>query len=212
MVSVIDEGANVAVDKQNDPSRPTAGLRRGLARRDVLVAGTGAAALATWLAVIQGVGKTAIAQSISRETESQAAVSAGSSTNGLGGSAGNGSAANGWKAEYSRIVGTGIPVEGRLTLDLPAIAENGNMVPFTVAIDSPMTDRDYVRAIHVLVTANPSPTIATFRLSPQSGEAIVASRLRLSQSQAVIAIAELSDGQFLISRRDVEVAIGGCGV
>jgi sulfur-oxidizing protein SoxY len=74
-----------------------------------------------------------------------------------------------------------------------------------------MTDKDHVKAIHVLATANPQPGVATFRLSPISGKATIASRMRLQRTQDVITIAELSDGRFLMAKRPVKVTIGGCG-
>jgi sulfur-oxidizing protein SoxY len=98
-----------------------------------------------------------------------------------------------------------------MTLELPEIAENGNTVPFTITVDSPMTDKDHVKAIHIIATSNPQPGVATFRLSPISGKAAVASRMRLQRTQDVIGIAELSDGRFLMTKRPVKVTIGGCG-
>ena len=80
---------------------------------------------------------------------------------------------------------------------MPEIAENGNTVPFTISVDSPMTDKDYVKAVHVISTGNPQPGVATFRFTPQSGKAAAASRMRLAETQDVIALAELSDGKFL---------------
>jgi len=116
-----------------------------------------------------------------------------------------------WEDALKRIVGDARPTEGRVALDMPEIAENGNTVPFTIAVDSPMTEKEFVRAIHVIATANPQPGVATFRFTPQSGKAAVASRMRLARSQDVIGLAELSDGRFLITRRPVKVTIGGCG-
>jgi sulfur-oxidizing protein SoxY len=84
-------------------------------------------------------------------------------------------------------------------------------VPFSVAADSPMTEKDYVKSIHVIATGNPEPGVATFTLTPQSGRAKVTSRMRLSRTQDVIAVAEQSDGKFLIARRTVKVTIGCCG-
>ena len=110
-----------------------------------------------------------------------------------------------------KVLGDAKPIEGKLPIDMPEIAENGNTVPFTISVDSPMTETDYVKAIHVLATANPQPGVATFRFSPLSGKATVASRMRLARTQDVIAIAELSDGRFLMSKRNVKVTIGGCG-
>jgi sulfur-oxidizing protein SoxY len=116
-----------------------------------------------------------------------------------------------WEEAIKKIVGDSKPVDGGVTFDLPEIAENGNTVPFTVSVDSPMTEQDYVKAIHVLATANPQPGVATFHFTPLSGRASAASRLRLARTQDVVGLAELSDGKFLMSRRSVKVTIGGCG-
>ncbi|MGE5511426.1 MAG: thiosulfate oxidation carrier protein SoxY [Bacteroidota bacterium] len=109
------------------------------------------------------------------------------------------------------ILGDAKPIEGKVSLDLPEIAENGNTVPFAVSVDSPMTDSDYVKAIHILATGNPQADVATFRFTPTSGKASVASRMRLAKTQDVLAVAELSDGKFLLGKRVVKVTIGGCG-
>ena len=114
-------------------------------------------------------------------------------------------------ARREKIVGEAKPSEGKFTLELPEIAENGNTVPFTVSVESPMTEKDHVKAIHVIATANPQPGVATFRLTPLSGKAAVSSRMRLARTQDVIGIAELSDGRFLMAKRPVKVTIGGCG-
>jgi sulfur-oxidizing protein SoxY len=116
-----------------------------------------------------------------------------------------------WQQMLKNLVGDAKPVEGKVTLELPEIAENGNTVPLTVSVDSPMTPEDYVRAIHVIATENPQPGVATFRFSPLSGKASAASRMRLARTQEVIGLAELSDGRFLLGRRSVKVTIGGCG-
>jgi sulfur-oxidizing protein SoxY len=109
------------------------------------------------------------------------------------------------------VLGDAKPTEGKLTLDMPEIAENGNTVPFSVRADSPMTEKDFVKAVHIISTGNPQPGVATFRFTPQSGKAMVSSRMRLGKTQDVIAIAELSDGKFLMAKRAVKVTIGGCG-
>ncbi len=121
------------------------------------------------------------------------------------------STAQGWEEAVKKILGDAKPIDGKLTLDLPEIAENGNTVPFTINIDSPMTDKDYVKAVHLIATGNPQPGVATFRFTPQSGKAAVASRMRLARTQDVIALAELSDGKVLQAKRSVKVTIGGCG-
>jgi len=120
-------------------------------------------------------------------------------------------AAQGWEEAVKKILGETKPIEARVTLDLPEIAENGNTVPFAVSVESPMTEKEYVKAIHIISTGNPQSGVATFRLTPQSGKAAVASRMRLGRTQDVIALAELSDGKVLQARRSVKVTIGGCG-
>jgi sulfur-oxidizing protein SoxY len=116
-----------------------------------------------------------------------------------------------WEALVKKILGEAKPVEGKLVIDMAEIAENGNTVPFALSVDSPMTDKDYVRAIYMISTANPRPEVATFRFTPASGAAKAESRMRLVATQDVIAIAELSDGRFLMARRPVKVTVGGCG-
>lgn len=116
-----------------------------------------------------------------------------------------------WERAVRGILGEAKPSDGKLTIELPEIAENGNTVPFTISVESPMTEKDHVKAIHIIATANPQPGVATFRLSPLSGKATIASRMRLARTQDVIGIAELSDGRFLMAKRPVKVTIGGCG-
>ena len=120
-------------------------------------------------------------------------------------------AAPAWEQAVKKVLGDAKPIEGKLQIDMPEIAENGNTVPFTISVDSPMSETDRVKVIHVIATANPQPGVAVFRFSPLSGKATVASRMRLARTQDVIGIAELSDGRFLMSKRNVKVTIGGCG-
>ncbi len=116
-----------------------------------------------------------------------------------------------WQEALKRIAGEAQPTtDGRLTFDLPELAENGNNVPFTISVESPMTEKEHVKAAHVISTANPQPNVATFRFTLLSGKASAASRMRLAQTQEVIGLAELNDGKFLMTRRSVKVTIGGC--
>jgi sulfur-oxidizing protein SoxY len=110
-----------------------------------------------------------------------------------------------------KIMGDVKPSEGRIALEAPDVAENGNTVPYTVTVDSPMTPADHVKAIHVFATGNPQPAVASFALTPDSGKASVTSRMRLARTQDVLAVAELADGRFLMARRVVKVTIGCCG-
>ena len=117
----------------------------------------------------------------------------------------------GWEEAVKKLIGDAKPVEGRILLELPEIAENGNTVPFSFSVESPMTDKDYVKAVHVFSTGNPQPLVATFHFTPESGKASVASRMRLAKTQDILGIAELSDGKFIMAKRTVKVTIGGCG-
>ncbi len=117
-----------------------------------------------------------------------------------------------WEEALKQIAGETQPTSSsKLIFDLPEIAENGNMVPFTISVDSPMTQADHVKAVHIITTANPQPSVASFRFTPLSGRASVASRMRLARTQDVIGIAELSDGKLIMTKRPVKVTIGGCG-
>lgn len=102
------------------------------------------------------------------------------------------------------------PKAGKVRIDIPEIAENGNSVPVAVAVDSPMTPTDHVRAIHIISERNPLPGVASFLLGPDNGKAEVHLRMRLAESQTVIAVAELSDGSAWVATREVKVTIGGC--
>jgi sulfur-oxidizing protein SoxY len=115
------------------------------------------------------------------------------------------------RAAVDRVLAGRTPEETGVTLRLPPIAENGNTVPMTIIVDSPMTDADHIKAIHAFADKNPTPEVASFRLSPAMGRAQVDTRIRLGQTQDVIAIAETSGGRLLIGRVEVKVTIGGCG-
>lgn len=99
---------------------------------------------------------------------------------------------------------------GRVTLTLPGIAENGLSVYTTVAVDSPMTEADHVRAIHILSPRNPIALISSFRLGPRAGRPKVSTSIRLAGSQDVTALAELSDGSFWTDTKNVIVTIAAC--
>jgi sulfur-oxidizing protein SoxY len=130
----------------------------------------------------------------------------------LAGTASAQDAAQTWEDAVKKIVGDAQPTSnGKFTFEVPETADNGNMVPFSIDVASPMTEKDYVKAIHVIATANPSPSVVSFFFTPLSGRAAVASRMRLARSQEVICLAAISDGKFLMVRRPVKVTIGGCG-
>lgn len=110
-----------------------------------------------------------------------------------------------------KIMGEAKPTDGKVNLELPEIAENGNTVPFTLSVDSPMTETNYVKSMHIFASGNPQVDVASFTFTPESGKAAASSRMRLAKTQDVVALAELSDGKFLLSKRTVKVTIGGCG-
>ena len=99
---------------------------------------------------------------------------------------------------------------GRVKLDVPPLVENGNVVPLAISVESPMTEADHVRAIHVFTEKNPLPDVVSCRLGPRAGRASVATRIRLTDTQTVIAICELSDGSFWSGSADVVVTLAAC--
>ena len=99
---------------------------------------------------------------------------------------------------------------GKVKLDVPPLVENGNTVPMTVSVTSPMTANDYVKSIHVFNEKNPQPNIGNFHLGPRAGHAQVSTRIRLADSQKVVAIARLSDDTFWSATVDVVVTLAAC--
>jgi sulfur-oxidizing protein SoxY len=99
---------------------------------------------------------------------------------------------------------------GKVRLDIPALVENGNAVPLTVSVESPMSETDHVKAIHVFNEKNPQPHVISLALGPRAGRAQVATRIKLADSQLVIAIAETSDGSFWQGSADVIVTLAAC--
>ena len=109
-----------------------------------------------------------------------------------------------------KVVGAAVLKTGRVKIDIPPLVENGNTVPMTVSVTSPMTADDYVRSIHVFNEKNPQPNVGNFYLSPRSGHAQVSTRIRLADSQKITAIAQLSDGSFWQTSVDVVVTLAAC--
>jgi sulfur-oxidizing protein SoxY len=110
-----------------------------------------------------------------------------------------------------KFTGGKTPAEGRVRLDLPEIAENGNTVPMTVSVESPMTEQAYVSDVLVVAEGNPRGGIAQFHFSPASGVAEANTRIRLAETQNVVAIAKMNDGSFFTASKQVKVTIGVCG-
>lgn len=99
---------------------------------------------------------------------------------------------------------------GKVKLDLPRLAESGNVVPVTITVDSPMTDRDYVKSIHLYAEKNNLPGILEVQLSPHNGKAVVSSRVRLAITQQVLAVAVLSDNSLWSAAAEIEVTVSSC--
>lgn len=114
-------------------------------------------------------------------------------------------------AEIKKLYGDKKFESGKVKLDVPEIAENGLVVPINVDVESPMTDGDYVKAVHVFADGNPLPGVVSYRFTPACGKASAATRMRLSQTQNIVCIAEMSNGALHSVKSNVKVTIGGCG-
>jgi len=109
-----------------------------------------------------------------------------------------------------RVVGDAPVRRGRVKLELPPLIDNGNSVPLSVAVESPMTAADHVKAIHVFTQRNPLPEVVSVHLGPRAGRAGISTRVRLADTQTVVAIAELSDGTFWSDSAEVVVTLSAC--
>jgi sulfur-oxidizing protein SoxY len=103
------------------------------------------------------------------------------------------------------------PETGRVTLTVPEVAENGNIVPVSFAVDAGTNGDQRVEAVALLADDNPQPHVALFTFSPLSAEAAVTTRMRLARTQNVIAVARLADGSYFMDMKAVTVTVGGCG-
>ncbi len=107
-------------------------------------------------------------------------------------------------------VGDAEPQDGGIVLRAPAIAENGGQVPVSIIVPSPQTAAEHVSAIHLFATRNPTPGIASFRLTPLMARAEVQTRIRLAEDQRLIVLAQMSDGRVLRAAAEIRVTTGGC--
>ncbi len=108
------------------------------------------------------------------------------------------------------VVGEAPVRTGKVKLDVPPLVENGNTVPMTVSVQNPMTANDYVKSIHVFNEKNPQPNVGNFYLGPHAGRAQISTRIRLADSQKIVAIARLSDDSFWSATVDVVVTLAAC--
>ncbi|HEX2841260.1 thiosulfate oxidation carrier protein SoxY [Hyphomicrobium sp.] len=144
-------------------------------RREVLVAGAGAAALAAlpWTPSLAASGEV--------------------------------------DALIKKVAGDSKISEGRISLDLPGIAENGLVVPLNFSVESPMTADDYVKSVHFFADGNPNPQVADYTFTPLSPKAAAQLRIRLAKTQTITALAIMSSGEVFSTKKEVKVTIGGCG-
>ena len=113
--------------------------------------------------------------------------------------------------QIAKFTGGKTAKQGKVSIELPEIAENGNTVPLSVSVDAPMTADNYVSEILIVADGNPNPGVATFQFSPLAGKAEASTRIRLATTQNIIAIAKTSKGEFFTNQKLVKVTIGGCG-
>jgi len=113
--------------------------------------------------------------------------------------------------QIAKFTGGKTAEKGKISIELPEIAENGNTVPLSVVVDAPMTADNYVSEILVVADGNPNPGVATFHLSPLTGKAEASTRIRLATTQNIIVVAKTSKGEFFTGQKLVKVTIGGCG-
>jgi sulfur-oxidizing protein SoxY len=91
-----------------------------------------------------------------------------------------------------------------ITITSPDIAENGAVVPFTIASKLPKTEQ-----VAILVEKNPNILAASFNI-PDGTEPWVNTRVKMGQTSNVIALVK-ADGKYYYTAKEVKVTLGGCG-
>lgn len=99
---------------------------------------------------------------------------------------------------------------GRIAIEIAELVENGNTVPLSLSVQSPMTATDHVQSLAVFTERNPQPEVAVFHFSPRSGVARVDTRIRLATSQPLVAVAKMNDGSCWRHQVDVIVTLAAC--
>ena len=117
------------------------------------------------------------------------------------------------KKMLAELTGVKKPKKGRVTIEVPSLTDQGALVPIRITVDSPMSADDYVKEIHVVGERNSKPEIATFRFTPMSGKAEVSTRVRMKETQIVLAAAVMNDGSVFLGKARCRVVggAGGCG-
>ncbi len=114
-------------------------------------------------------------------------------------------------AEIKKMFPSGTPAEGKVKIDLPSIAENGLVVPLGFEIESPMSDKDFVKRVAIFAEANPTPMVATYNYTAAVPKASAQLRIRLAATQNIVVVAEMSDGKLYTAKKECKVTVGGCG-
>jgi sulfur-oxidizing protein SoxY len=113
-------------------------------------------------------------------------------------------------AAMQKALGGAAPKPGRIKLDITPLAENGNSVPVTITVDSPMTAADHVKSIYLFSPENPAPEVVRFHLGPRAGRARVQTSIRLATTQRIQAVAVMSDGSAWSDSAEVIVTLSAC--
>ena len=113
-------------------------------------------------------------------------------------------------AAISTFTGGAAPQAGKVKLEVATLVDNGNAVPISVTVESPMTASEHVVAIAIFNERNPQTDVVTFTLGPRSGKALVSTRIRMATSQKLTVVARMSDGSFWTSSADVIVTLAAC--
>lgn len=114
-------------------------------------------------------------------------------------------------AEIKKMFPSGAPAEGKVKIDLPSIAENGLVVPLGFEVESPMSDKDFVKRVAIFAEGNPSPVVAVYNFTSAVPKASAQLRIRLAATQNIVAVAEMSDGKLYTAKKECKVTVGGCG-
>lgn len=113
-----------------------------------------------------------------------------------------------WREAMKEVIGNSQPTEGRVLINASNIVKVGEPLLFTVSVSSPMTSEDYVKVVHIFATKGPWPRLVSFYFTPLSGEASATTKLRVSETCQLIAVAQMSDGALFMARHDVKVSAG----
>jgi sulfur-oxidizing protein SoxY len=121
-----------------------------------------------------------------------------------------GAAADDLAAAVAAFAGGKAVRVGRVALDVAPLVENGNAVPISVSVQSPMSTADFVADIAVFNERNPQRDVAVFHLGPRAGRAKIDARIRLATSQQLVAVAKMNDGSCWSHTVDVIVTLAAC--